>query len=104
MLGCRAYPLEWREKGVCVERLAVFSLPFPLHSPLSISVTGACLLGGMKANGWIVRFCQPLGQSPFWSWKLQDVSETVEALDVQVNFNEICWETFKFDNKVILLS
>ena len=60
-LGCRAYLSLWREVGVlCVERLAVFvpSLP-PLCFPLCISVTGACLLVGVGADGWVVRFCQP---------------------------------------------
>ena len=29
---------------------------------------GACLLGGVGAHGWVVRFYQPLVQSPYWSW------------------------------------
>ena len=40
------------------------SLCFPLH----ISVTGACLLVGVGAHGWVVRFCQPSAQSPSWRW------------------------------------
>ena len=69
-LGWSAYISVWREVGVlCFERLAVFvpSLP-PLCFPLYISVTGACLLVGVGAHGWVVRFCQPLVQSPSWSW------------------------------------
>ena len=69
-LGCRAYLSLGREVGaLCVERLAVFvpSLPHPLLS-LCISVTGACLIKGMGAHGWVVRFCQPSVQSPSWSW------------------------------------
>ena len=61
----------WQEEGAfCVARLAVFpSLPHPLpptplNFPLFISVAGACLLGGMGAHGWVVRFCQPSVQSP----------------------------------------
>ena len=44
------------------------SLPSPFCFPLCISVTGACLLVGMGAHGWVVRFCQPSMQSPSWSW------------------------------------
>ena len=44
------------------------SLPPPLCFPLCISVTGACLLVGVGAHGWVVRFCQPSMQSPSWSW------------------------------------
>ena len=43
--------------------------PFPtLCFPLCISVTGACLIKGVGAHGWVVRFCQPSVQSPSWSW------------------------------------
>ena len=69
-LGCSAYLSVWQEVGVlCVERSAVFvpSL-LTLCFPLCISVTGACLLAGVGAHGWVVRFCQPLVQSPSWSW------------------------------------
>ena len=57
-LGWSAYLSVWREVGALrFERLAVFvpSLP-PLCFPLYISVTGACLLVGVGARGWIVRF------------------------------------------------
>ena len=69
-LGCSAYLSVWQEVGVlCVERLAVFVPSLPtLCFPLCISVTGACLLAGMGAHGWVVRFCQPLVQSPSLSW------------------------------------
>ena len=50
-----------------MERLVVFP-PIPSLLPLFISVTGACLLEGMVAYGWVVRFCQPSVQSPSWSW------------------------------------
>ena len=65
-----AYSSVWREeRAFCVENLAVFFLPpFPLYFPLFISVTGACLIEGVGAHGWFVRFCQPSVQSPSWSW------------------------------------
>ena len=69
-LGGRAYLEVWPEEGaLCVERLVVFHLPSltPLFSILS-NVKGAWLLGDGEAHGWVVRFCQPLVQSPFWSW------------------------------------
>ena len=69
-VGWSAYLSVWQEVGaLCFERLVVFvaSLP-PLCFPLYISVTGACLLVGVGAHGWVVRFCQPSVQSPSWSW------------------------------------
>ena len=53
----------WREEGaLCVESLSFFpSLPPPpplYYFPLSISVTGACLLEGVGAHGWLA--CQVL--------------------------------------------
>ena len=69
-LGWSAYLSVWWEVGaLCVERLAVFvpSLP-PLCFPLYISVTGACLLMGVGAHDWVIRFCQPWVQSLSWSW------------------------------------
>ena len=46
-----------------------FFSPFPtLCFPLCISVTGACLIKGVGAHGWVVRFCQPSVRSPSWSW------------------------------------
>ena len=45
------------------------SLPSPpLAFLLCISVTGACLIKGVGAHGWVVRFCQPSVRSPSWSW------------------------------------
>ena len=43
--------------------------PFPtLCFPLCISVTVACLIQGVGAHGWLVRFCQPSVRSPSWNW------------------------------------
>lgn len=51
-LGCRAYLLEWQEEGAfCVE--CIVFLPSPPYFPLCISVTGACLLGGVGAYIWL---------------------------------------------------
>ena len=53
--------------GSSVQRF--LSPPFPtLCYPLCISVMGACLIKGVGAHGWVVRFCQPSVQSPPWSW------------------------------------
>ena len=60
-----------QEEGTfCVERLAAFPLPShcPSYFPGFISVTGACLLIGFGAHGWVAGFCQPSVQSPSWSW------------------------------------
>jgi len=62
----------WQEEeALCVEHLVVFCslCSFPtLCFLLCIRVMGACLLGGMGADGWVVKFCQPLVQSPSGSW------------------------------------
>ena len=43
--------------------------PFPtICFPLCISVMRTCLLVGLGAHDWIVRFCQLLVQSSSWSW------------------------------------
>ena len=55
-------------RAFCVERLVVFTLAPPLLFPLFINVTFACLLGGLRSHGWVVRICQPSVQSPSWSW------------------------------------
>ena len=73
-LGCGAYlSVRWEVGALCVEHLAGFcSLPSPPFCfPLCISVMGACLIKGMGAHGWVVRFCQPSVQSP--SWRLFNV-------------------------------
>ena len=68
-LGYSAYLSVWREVGaLCVECLAVFVSSLPHPFPLCISVTGACLIKGVGAHGWVVRFCQPSVRSPSWSW------------------------------------
>ena len=65
-LGLRAYLLVWREEGeFFYEAFSVFP---SLYFTLFFGVMGACLLGGMGAQGWLARFCQPLVQSPSWSW------------------------------------
>ena len=49
------------------------SLPHPpLFSTVyqHINVMGACLLWGVGAHGWVVRFCQPTVPYPSWSWLL----------------------------------
>ena len=69
-LGCIAYLSVWREVGaLCVERLAVFVPSLPtLCFPLCISVTGACSSRG-RGGSWLgCQVCQPLVQSPSWSW------------------------------------
>ena len=67
---CCTHLSVWREEGaICVEHLAVLIPPFlTLCFPLCISVTSACVLRGVGAHGWVVRFCQPSVQSPSWSW------------------------------------
>ena len=51
-LGCRAHLSVWWEEGAfCMERLAVFPLPFdPLYFLLFIRVTGAWFLGGCRGS------------------------------------------------------
>ena len=63
-LGWRAYLSIWQEEGVvCVGDLLAptsFRLYFPLFVIVAgacISVMGACLLRGVGAHGWVVRFC-----------------------------------------------
>mgnify|MGYP000497764800 CR=1 FL=1 len=69
-LGSSAYLSVWRKKGaLCVERLVVFvpSHPHPLLSTVH-RVTDACLLRGVVAHSWVVRFCLPSVQPPSWCW------------------------------------
>ena len=53
-----------------MESEVVFPLcfpPCPLYCPRFIIVTGACLLGGVGAHDWVVRFYQLSVHSPSFS-------------------------------------
>ena len=65
-LGCNAYLSVWWEVGALhVVCLALFapSFPHPLLSTL-YQCDRRLSCRGMEAHGWVVRFFQPLVQSP----------------------------------------
>ena len=54
---------ENRFEALLSNRNACYAGYSLLYFPLFISVMGACLLRGMRAHGWVFRFCQLLVQS-----------------------------------------
>ena len=70
-LGCSVLFISGAgSRSIMFEALSGFcslpSPPFAFHCV--IGVTDACLIQGVGAHGWVVRFCQPSVQSPSWSW------------------------------------
>ena len=74
-----------------MESEVVFPLCFPpclFYCPWFIIVTGACLLGGVGAHDWVVRFYQYILHllADCQQWKLQNVSGSGPPLsDTVVN-------------------